>query len=33
MRTTLKNVLTGKVVDKTFNAGTKVDTATVDAAT
>ena len=30
VRTTLKNVLTGKVVDKTFNAGIKVDTATVD---
>ena len=30
VRTTLKNVLTGKVVDKTFNAGVKVDTATVD---
>jgi elongation factor P len=30
VRTTLKNVLTGKVVDKTFNAGTKVETATVD---
>src|SRR4051812_19395055 len=30
VRTTLKNVLTGKVVDKTFNAGSKVDTATVD---
>ena len=30
VRTTLKNVLTGKVVDRTFNAGTKVDTATVD---
>ena len=30
VRTTLKNVLTGKVVDKPFNAGTKVDTATVD---
>jgi len=30
VRTTLKNVLTGKVVDKTFNAGTKVDIATVD---
>jgi elongation factor P len=30
VRTTLKNVLSGKVVDKTFNAGTKVDTATVD---
>ena len=30
MRTKLKNVLSGKVVDKTFNAGTKVETATVD---
>ena len=30
VRTTLKNVMTGKVVDKTFNAGTKVDTAIVD---
>ena len=30
VRTKLKNVLSGKVVDKTFNAGTKVDTATVD---
>ena len=30
VRTTLKNVLSGKVVDKTFNAGTTVDTATVD---
>ncbi|MFC5994198.1 elongation factor P [Pseudonocardia hispaniensis] len=30
VRTTLKNVITGKTVDKTFNAGTKVDTATVD---
>lgn len=30
VRTTLKNVLSGKTVDKTFNAGTKVDTATVD---
>jgi elongation factor P len=30
VRTTLKNVLTGKVVDKTFNAGVKVDTETVD---
>ena len=30
MRTTLKNVLSGKVVDRTFNAGTKVETATVD---
>jgi elongation factor P len=30
VRTTLKNVMTGKVVDKTFNAGIKVETATVD---
>jgi elongation factor P len=30
VRTKLKNVLTGQVVDRTFNAGTKVDTATVD---
>jgi elongation factor P len=30
VRTTLKNVLTGKVVDKTFNAGVKVETANVD---
>ena len=30
VRTKLKNVLTGKVVDKTFNAGVKVETATVD---
>ncbi len=30
MRTKLKNVLSGKVVDKTFNAGVKVETATVD---
>jgi elongation factor P len=30
VRTTLKNVMTGKVVDKTFNAGTKVETANVD---
>ncbi len=30
VRTKLKNVLSGKVVDKTFNAGTKVDTAVVD---
>ncbi|CAM2934854.1 elongation factor P [Saccharomonospora xinjiangensis] len=30
VRTTLKHVISGKVVDKTFNAGTKVDTATVD---
>jgi elongation factor P len=30
VRTKLKNVLSGKVVDKTFNAGTKIDFATVD---
>jgi len=30
VRTKLKNVLTGKVVDKTFNAGAKVDFETVD---
>lgn len=30
VRTKLKNVMSGKVVDKTFNAGTKVETATVD---
>ena len=30
VRTKLKNVMTGKVVDKTFNAGVKVDTANVD---
>lgn len=30
VRTKLKNVTSGKVVDKTFNAGTKVDFATVD---
>ncbi len=30
VRTTLKNVLTGKVVDKTFNAGVKVEIANVD---
>ena len=30
VRTKLKSVLSGKVVDRTFNAGTKVDTATVD---
>ena len=30
VRTKLKNVLTGKVVDKTFNAGIKVDVANVD---
>jgi len=30
VRTKLKNVLSGKVVDKTFNAGVKVEVATVD---
>ncbi len=30
VRSKLKNVLTGKVVDKTFNAGVKVETASVD---
>jgi len=30
VRTKLKNVESGKVVDKTFNAGTKVETANVD---
>jgi elongation factor P len=30
VRTTLKNVVSGKVVDKTFNAGTKVEVAQVD---
>lgn len=30
VRTKLKNVLSGKVVDKTFNAGVKVETAVVD---
>lgn len=30
VRTKMKNVLSGKVVDKTFNAGTKVETANVD---
>ena len=30
VRTTLKNVVSGKVVDRTFNAGTKIDFATVD---
>ncbi|MQA79871.1 MAG: elongation factor P [Streptosporangiales bacterium] len=30
VRTKLKNVTSGKVVDKTFNAGVKVDVATVD---
>ncbi len=30
VRTTLKDVLSGKVVDRTFNAGVKVETANVD---
>ncbi|MCW4353218.1 elongation factor P [Hoyosella sp. YIM 151337] len=30
VRTKLKNVLSGKIIDKTFNAGVKVETATVD---
>ncbi|GAB18230.1 elongation factor P [Gordonia effusa NBRC 100432] len=30
VRTKIKNVLSGKIVDKTFNAGVKVETATVD---
>jgi elongation factor P len=30
VRSKLKNVLTGQVVDRTFNAGVKVETATVD---
>ncbi len=30
VRTKLKNVLSGKVVDKTFNAGVKVETSNVD---
>ena len=30
VRTTLKNVMSGKVVDRTFNAGVKVETANVD---
>jgi elongation factor P len=30
VRTSLKNVLSGRVVDKTFNAGVKVETASVD---
>jgi elongation factor P len=32
VRTKLKNVLNGKVVDRTYNAGTKVDVETVDRA-
>ena len=30
VRTKLKNIMSGKVVDKTFNAGLKVETANVD---
>ncbi|MFD2839625.1 elongation factor P [Populibacterium corticicola] len=30
VRTKIKNVTTGKLVDKTFNAGLKIETATVD---
>ena len=30
VRTKIKNIESGKVIDKTFNAGTKVETATVD---
>ena len=30
VRTTLKDVMSGKVVDRTFNAGVKVETANVD---
>lgn len=30
VRTKLKDVVSGKVIDKTFNAGVKVETATVD---
>jgi len=30
VRTTLKQIPSGKIVDKTFNAGTKVETASVD---
>lgn len=30
VRTKLKNVVSGKIIDRTFNAGVKVETATVD---
>ncbi|GAA3690533.1 elongation factor P [Arthrobacter ginkgonis] len=30
VRTKMRNVMSGKVVDKTFNAGLKIETATVD---
>jgi elongation factor P len=32
VRTKMKNIMTGKVVEKTFNAGIKIDTTTVDRA-
>ena len=32
VRTKMKNVMTGKVVDRTYNAGTKIDIETVDRA-
>ena len=32
VRTKVKNVMTGKVVDRTFNAGAKIETETVDRA-
>ena len=33
VRTKLKHVLSGKIIDKTFNSDTKVESATVDAIT
>ncbi|MDN6566212.1 MAG: elongation factor P, partial [Actinomyces sp.] len=30
VRTKIKNVMSGKLVDRTFNAGIKIETATVD---
>ena len=30
VRTKMKNVVTGKTVDKTYNAGTKIETENVD---
>jgi elongation factor P len=30
VRTKVKNVMSGKVVDRTFNAGAKIETETVD---
>ncbi|MGO4385283.1 elongation factor P [Specibacter sp. RAF43] len=32
VRTKMRNIMSGKVVDKTFNAGLKIETATVDRA-